>query len=107
MTDMTDNSDKGEPFSKLNVRDDVDKIPYHPTSTAISNAVAGLIKGNDVDAICDVDVSVSGKWVTFEGRVDSQEMRTALFDLVPARDGKRYIVDRLQVTYDFGSGGVQ
>ncbi len=50
--------------------------------------------------LCEVDVTVDGKWCTFEGTVDSQEVRTALFDLVPCCNGKRFIVDRLHVTYD-------
>jgi len=52
------------------------------------------------NTLCEVDVKVDGKWCTFEGTVDSQEVRTALFDLVPSYNGKRFIVDRLHVTYD-------
>lgn len=54
----------------------------------------------DDNTLCEVDVTVDGKWCTFEGTVDSQEVRTALFDLVPSYNGKRFIVDRLHVTYD-------
>jgi hypothetical protein len=52
------------------------------------------------NTLCEVDVTVDGKWCTFEGTVDSQEVRTALFDLVPSYNGKRFIVDRLHVTYE-------
>ena len=47
-----------------------------------------------------VEVFRDGHWVTFEGTVDTQNTRLALFMLVPVKDGKRHIVDRLHVAYD-------
>ena len=71
-----------------------------PAQVAVADAVEELMDVLDTEQHCDVDVSVDGKWCTFEGTVDSQEIRTALFDLVPEQDGKRFIVDRLHVTYE-------
>ena len=71
-----------------------------PSQIKVEHAVEELMEELDTASHCDVDVSVDGKWCTFKGTVDSQEMRTALFDLVPSLNGKRYIVDRLHVTYE-------
>ena len=68
----------------------------------VAEAVEELMEELDTEQNCAVDVTVDGKWCTFEGTVDSQEMRMALFDLVPVQDGKRFIVDRLHVTYEAG-----
>jgi len=68
--------------------------------TAVQAAVEELMEQLDTEQHCEVDVSVDGKWCTFEGTVDSQEIRIALFDLVPTYNGKRFIVDRLHVTYE-------
>ena len=53
------------------------------------------------DSMYGVEVSVDGRWVIFDGTVDTQDTRMALFMLVPPRDGRRHIVDRLNITYDF------
>ncbi len=53
------------------------------------------------DSTYGVEVSVEGRWVIFDGTVDTQDTRMALFMLVPPRDGRRHIIDRLNVTYDF------
>ena len=71
-----------------------------PEQHEVEEAVQALMEELDIAQHCEVDVSVDGKWCTFEGTVDSQEIRTALFDIVPSQNGRRFIVDRLQVTYD-------
>lgn len=74
-----------------------------PAQSRVEHAVEELMGELNTQSHCAVDVTVDGKWCTFEGTVDSQEVRTALFDLVPSQNGKRYIVDRLHVTYEMGS----
>ncbi|MBN2529270.1 MAG: hypothetical protein JXR76_22980 [Deltaproteobacteria bacterium] len=95
----TDESEEGYILDNTS-RDKSDDID--PAQMKVVHAVEELMDELDTECHCDVDVTLDGKWCTFEGTVDSQEIRTALFDLVPSRNGKRYIVDRLHVTYDVG-----
>jgi GH15 family glucan-1,4-alpha-glucosidase len=46
---------------------------------------------------CSVEVQRSGDWFELNGRVDSHWTRAVLFSMVPPRDGRRFIVDRLRV----------
>ena len=46
---------------------------------------------------CNVTVRQEGRWFELEGTVDSQWSRAVLFSMVPSAEGKRHIVDRLQI----------
>lgn len=50
-----------------------------------------------VDWACRVEVTKRGKWYELAGQVDSQWTRAVLFSKLPARGGRRYIVDKLYV----------
>jgi len=72
-------------------------IDDHQLQCDVDSVLSGIV----ADSTYGVDVSVEGRWVTFDGTVDTQDTRTALFMLVPALNGKRHIIDRLNVAYDF------
>ena len=59
---------------------------------AVNRLIRETDSGNSI-----VAVSVDGEWCTLTGTVASQKTRTALFALVPRRNGRRCIVDRLLV----------
>jgi hypothetical protein len=72
-------------------------IDHQQLQCDVDSVLGGIV----TDSTYGVDVSVEGRWVTFDGTVDTQDTRMALFLLVPAQNGKRLIVDRLNVAYDF------
>ena len=46
---------------------------------------------------CNVVVNKCGRWFVLEGRIDSQWSRGILFSMVPTIDGRRFVIDRLQI----------
>ena len=106
MQEQTKSEESPEPFkhSLPPGATDVDARPgVHVFLDDLQDAVDELISepgSFDESNAYNVDVSMDGKWCVLEGTVDSQMTRAAIFSLIPDRDGRRFIVDRLQVTYD-------
>ena len=48
-----------------------------------------------------------GRWFELSGKVDSYWTRSVLFSLVPKKNGRRFIIDKLQVvTFPEGSAWI-
>lgn len=79
------------PFSRASLQLRVNDLLARrcPATSTSQNAPA--------DLKCKVNVSVDGPWCTFEGVVNSQRTRTALFLLAPQKNGKRFIVDKIRI----------
>jgi hypothetical protein len=63
----------------------------------IRRAVNRYLEDRGVGDYCKVTVNQQGFIFEIEGTVDSQWTRAVVFSLIPLCNGKRYIVDRLQV----------
>lgn len=69
----------------------------------LRRSVSDYIAQKGVERYCDVAVKKNGQWFEFSGQVDSHWTRAVLFSLVPAKGGRRYVVDKLRVHGAFSS----
>jgi len=65
----------------------------------LRRSVRALLSRSAAGEWCTVRVERRGRWFELTGIVDSQRTRTALFALIPERGGRRYVVDKLRVSY--------
>jgi hypothetical protein len=73
------------------------EIPERSAVWKLREAIDRYLIERGVGHYCKVTVHQDGRWFDLEGTVDSQWSRAVLFSMVPSREGRRHIVDRLQV----------
>ena len=71
---------------------------YDVDLDSLQTEVDMMVAAPGDSSLYNVDVSMDGEWCVLEGTVDSHGTKAALFSLVPSLEGRRCIVDRLQVT---------
>ncbi len=70
---------------------------------SISRTLQGYLEEQDLCEMCSLEVAKQGDWYVLKGKVDSHRTRAELFDLVPEREGARWIVDELHVGKPYSS----
>jgi osmotically-inducible protein OsmY len=69
-------------------------------ATDIARRIRRLLRDGKGGAPCNLQVERKGNWFTLEGRVETQRMKSAIFEMVPEIDGARWIVDKIHVGPD-------
>ena len=66
----------------------------------LRHAIDRCLIERNVGHYCQVTVDLKERWFELEGFIDSEWTRAVLFSLVPATNGKRYIIDKLKIVDD-------
>ena len=100
MQQPVNSEENAEPFNHA-LTSNAPDVDINALQDAVNEliAVPGLVS-NSSESPFSVDVSKDGHWWVLEGTVNSQATRAAIFSLIPGRDGRRFIIDRIQVTYE-------
>ena len=73
----------------------------------LKKSITAYLKERGVNHFCKVTVTLKGRWFELSGKVDSYWTRSVLFSLVPKKNGRRFIIDKLQVvTFPEGSAWI-
>ena len=62
----------------------------------LRNAVDRYLIERGIGHFCHVTINHKDKWFELKGSIDSQWTRAVLFSLVPASNGRRFIIDKLK-----------